>query len=184
MTVPGLILDGVKFVLGAFVGAVITKRVEGKAQLVSFWGHASACTVSNPGQPPYVIHTHDVVIRNAGKKPANNVRISHAVPLPHFNINPSVPYTVETLPGGHQDIVIPKLIPGQQIVISYLYSPPLLYTQIHAGIRSDEGFATPVEMELRQKTSTWAIALAVVGFVIGCLTVLYLIWRGLRYLGV
>jgi hypothetical protein len=27
------------------------------------------------------------------------------------------------------------------------------------------------------------MALGVAGFLIGCLTVLYLIWRGLRYLG-
>jgi len=31
MTVPNLVLDAVKFVLGAFAGAAITKRVEGKA---------------------------------------------------------------------------------------------------------------------------------------------------------
>src|SRR5712692_2057697 len=181
MTVSGLVLDAVKVVFGAFAGAVIVKRVQGKARLVSFWGHASEFTVSNPGQPPFVIRTHDVVIRNAGAKAANNVRVSHAVPLPQFNVSPSIPYTVQTLPSGHQDIVIPTLVPKQQIVISYLYNPPLTFNQINAGIRSDEGFATPVEMELQQKPAAWLMALGIAGFLIGCLTVLYLLWRGLQH---
>ena len=183
MTVPALVLDAVKFVLGAFVGAAITKRVEGKADVVSFWGHASAFTISNLGQPPFVIHTHDVVIQNVGKKPANNVRVSHAVLPDQFNINPSVPYAVEQLPDGKKDIVIPRLVPQQQIVISYLYYPPLTWAEVNAGIRSDEGFAKPVEMELSRKTPAWATTLGGAGFLIGCLTVLYLIWRGLKYLG-
>jgi len=183
VTVPGFVLDAVKFVLGAFVGAVIVKRVEGKAELVSFWGHVSAFPMANPGQARFVIHTHDVVIRNVGKKAANNVRVSHQVLPEQFNINPSVPYTVEQLPGGQKDIVIPKLVPKQQIVISYLYYPPLTFDQINSGVRSDEGFAKPVEMELSEKPAAWVTALGGAGFLIGCLTVLYLVWRGLKYLG-
>jgi len=183
VTVPSLVLDAVKFVLGAFVGAAITKRVEGKAQLVSFWGHVSAFSMTNPGQQRFMLHTHDVVIRNVGKKAANNVRISHQVLPDQFNVSPSVPYTVEALPSGYKDIVIPKLVPKQQIVISYLYYAPLTFAEINAGIRSDEGFATPVEMELSRKTPAWATALGVAAFLIGCLTVLYFLWRGLKYLG-
>lgn len=183
LSASSVIFDAVKFLLGAFVGAVIVKRVEGKAELISHWGHVSAFTLRNPGQPPVVIHTHDVVIRNAGRKPANNVRVSHSLLPDQFNINPSVPYTVEQLPAGTKDIVIPKLVPGQQIIISYLYYPPITFDQVNAGIRSDEGFATPVEMELSEKVSAWATAVGVIGFTVGCLTALYLIWRGLKYFG-
>jgi len=183
VSASSLIFDAVKFVLGALVGAVIVKRVEGKAELITHLGHVSAFTLRNPGQPPVVIHTHDVVIRNAGRKPANNVRVSHNVLPDQFNVNPSVPYTVEQLPAGNKDIVIPKLVPRQQIVISYLYYPPTTFNEINSGIRSDEGFATPVEIELSEKTSAWATAIGAIGFIIGCLTVLYLIWRGLKYIG-
>jgi hypothetical protein len=182
MTVPGLVLDAVKFVLGAFVGAAITKRVEGKVDLVSYFGHSSAFTTRPPGQPPFIIHTHDVVIQNVGKKAASNVRVSHAVLPDQFNVFPSVPYTVEQLPDGKKDIVIPKVVPGQLIVISYLYYPPLLWSQVHAGIRSDEGFARQVEMQLQRKVPKWLAVVSVVGFLIGCLAVLYLAWRGLKYL--
>jgi len=86
MTVPGLVLDAVKFVLGAFVGAAITKRVEGKADLVSYFGHSSAFTTRPPGQPPFIIHTHDVVIQNVGKKAASNVRVSSRVVRPRVTV--------------------------------------------------------------------------------------------------
>jgi hypothetical protein len=183
MTVPGIVLDGVKFVLGAFVGAVIVKRVDGKADLVSYFGHSSAFTTRPQGQPPFVIHTHDVVIQNVGRKAANNVRVSHNVLPDQFNLFPSVPYAIEQLPDGKKDIVIPKIVPGQLIVISYLYYPPLLWNQVHAGIRSDEGFARQQEMLLQRKMPTWLNVIAVVGFLIGCLTILYLAWRGLQYIG-
>ena len=182
VTAQDLVLDAAKVVFGAVVGAVIAKRVEGKADLVSYFGHASAFTARPVGQPAFVIHTHDVVIQNAGKKAANNVRVSHAA-LPEFNVFPSLPYTVEQLPDGKKDIVIPKLVPRQLVVISYLYYPPLLWSQVHAGIRSDEGFARQVEMQFQRKVPNWLTVVGVVGFLIGCLTVLYLAWRGLKYLG-
>lgn len=183
MPLPTIVLDGAKFVIGAFVGAVIAKRVEGRADLVSYFGHASAFTINNPGQPPFVIHTHDVVIQNVGKKPANNIRVSHLVLPPQYNVYPSMPYTVQTLPDGKQDIVVPLLVPGQMMVISYLYYPPLLWNQVHASIRSDEGFARQQEMLLQRKQPKWLINLALAGLGIGCLTVLYLIWRGPSVLG-
>ena len=46
-----------------------------------------------------------MVIQNVGKKPANNVRVSHAILPDQFNVFPSVPYTVEQLPDGKKDIV-------------------------------------------------------------------------------
>jgi hypothetical protein len=155
LAVPDLVFDAVKFVLGAFVGAAVAKRVEGKADLVSFWGHSSAFTVSEPGHPPFVIHTHDVVIRSAGKKAANNVRVSHAVLPDQVNISPSQPYSVEELPDGRKDILIPTVVPRQQVVISYLYYPPLTWAQVNAGIRSDEGFARPSPTSTSRVMGSW-----------------------------
>src|SRR5256885_924522 len=134
MTVPGFVLDAVKFVLGAFVGSAITKRVEGKADLVSYFGHSSAFTARPLGQPPFVIHTHDVVIQNAEKNPAKNRGVSRAVLPEHSNVSPSVPSAVEKPPAGKRNIVTPKVVPAQLIVFSSLSYPPLLWSQVHAGI--------------------------------------------------
>jgi hypothetical protein len=69
------------------------------------------------------------------------------------------------------------------LIGSYPSVGTVRFATSHAGIRSDEVFATAVEMEIQQKPAAWLMALGVAGFLIGRLTVLYLIWRGLRYLG-
>jgi hypothetical protein len=45
------------------------------------------------------------------------------------------------MPRGRQDIVIPKLISGEQVTISYLYFPPMTFDQVNDGIKCDQGFA-------------------------------------------
>ena len=63
--------------LSLIVGAQIKHYVEARSKVVSFTGHASAFTIQ--GENPAVIHTHSVVVRNAGRKAATNVRLVHAV---------------------------------------------------------------------------------------------------------
>ena len=89
-----LIGDGGKFLLGSVVGALITQRVKGKAKLISHWGNTSAFVVRPADGEPFVIHTHDVVIRNAGRKAATKVRVSHRVLPEQFNVFPSIPYEI------------------------------------------------------------------------------------------
>lgn len=179
---PGeLFFSAAKYVLAALVGALIAKRVEGKAELVTNWGHMSSFTTR--GDKPVVLNTHEIVVRNTGKKAANNVRITHRVLPADFNLFPSVPYAVEELPDRSKDIVIRTMSPGEQLTISYLYQPPLTAAQINSAIRSDEGFAKAIEMELSEKTSRSAIAVAVILMLIGSATVLYWVWRGLSRFG-
>ncbi len=178
---PGseLLLDGLKILFGAAAGALITKRVKGTVKLITHWGHVSSFTVRAQNQPPFIINTHDIVIRNAGNKAARNVRVTHSTLPEQFNVFPAVPYSVEDLPGGSKDIVFPTLVPKQQIVIAYMYNSPLTAVQIHVGIRSDDGFATPVAMELSEKTSRWEWA---VGYLLGFLGLAALIYLGWRFI--
>jgi hypothetical protein len=179
----GLLADSGKFLLGTVVGALVKEKFERKASLVSHWGHTSAFQARGGEGESFTIHTHDVVVRNAGRKVATNVRLSHKVLPEQFNLYPSIPHSVEELPDGTRDIAIPLLVPRQQIIVAYLYYPPLTFADVNAGIRCDEGFARSIEMELAKKTSmafNWAIA----GFfLVGCGTVLYWIWLGASRLG-
>lgn len=176
-----LLADAGKFLAGSVFGALVKQRVEGSPKLVSSYQHSSAFQAKTPEGQSFTIHTHEVVVRNAGRKPATNVRLSHLV-LPQFNIFPSVPYTVEQLPDGSSDIVIPTLVPKQQVTVSYLYYPPLLFTGVNSGIRSDQGFAKPVELEISAKNSTTFNIFAASLFLLGCGTVFYWIWLGARRL--
>ena len=104
--------------LGKYLDRWITKR----PKLISYLGHASAFTLR--GDKPGTFHTHSIVVRNAGRLAANNVRIGHNILPEHFQLYPAIAHTVERNPGNIAEIIIPKLVPDEQITISYLYFPP------------------------------------------------------------
>lgn len=125
--------------LSLLVGGLIKRYTEARSRVVSFIGHASAFTLQ--GENPAVIYTHSVVVRNTGRKSATNVRLTHAVLPINITVYPPVQYSIERNPEGAGEIVIPVLVPKEQVTISYLYFPPLLWSQINVNTKSDEGFA-------------------------------------------
>jgi hypothetical protein len=103
-------------VLGKYLDQWFAKR----PKLISYLGHASAFTLR--GDNPSTVHAHAIVVRNAGRVAANNVRIGHYVLPDHFQLSPSISHNVERNDGGIAGIIIPKLVPGEQVTISYLYN--------------------------------------------------------------
>jgi hypothetical protein len=61
------------------------------------------------------------------------------------------------MPRGRQDIVIPKLIPGEQVTISYLYFPPMTFDQVNDGIKCDQGFAQAIPVLPRRYFGIMAV---------------------------
>jgi hypothetical protein len=179
---PGNIDWNVVATIGApiitlFVGAWVNRCYENRPVLISYFGHVAAFT-HHPGggQGAIQIHTHSVVLRNTGRLRATNVRIHHTV-LPDFNIWPGVAHTVETLPDGTKDIVIPTLVPGEQVTISYLYFAPVTYAQVNAGIKSDHGFAKQIPVLLQRQYPTWSNATVAVLMLVGLISLVYLLYR-------
>lgn len=125
--------------LSLVVGAIIKHYTEARAKVVSFFGHVSSFTLQD--EEHTVVHTHSVVVRNTGRKAAHNVRLSHTVLPPNITVFPPVQYVIERNPEGASEIVIPVLVPREQVTISYLYSPPLTWSQVNASTKSDDGFA-------------------------------------------
>ena len=156
-------------VLGKYLDRWLTKR----PKLISYLVHASAFTVR--GDTPGTFHTHAIVVRNAGRVAANNVRIGHNVLPEHFQLFPAVPHTVAREPGNVAEIIIPKLVPDEQITISYLYSPPVLWSQINAYTKSDEGFAKVLNVLPTPQLPRWVYRALWVLIFIGAATVLYFI---------
>jgi hypothetical protein len=64
------------------------------------------------------------------------------------SIFPDTDFKIIRNPGGTSEILIPSLIPKEQLYISYLYFPPVTYDQINTYVKSDEGFAKVVNVEL------------------------------------
>src|SRR5438309_1613895 len=121
--------------LSAAAGAGAKEWFESKPKLISYFWHASAFQIPT-NEKPLGVHTHGIVIRNAGRKGASNVRVSHHT-LPNYQVFPNVQCHIEDLANGGKELVFPLLRPSETVTINYLYYPPLLWNQIHAGIRSD-----------------------------------------------
>ena len=155
-----------------FIGAAIDRLIERKARLIAYFTHASLFNVQ--GTNPVRIHTHGIVIRNVGKKTATDIRVRHTILPQNFNVFPDIERRIENLPGGGVEIVFPALVPNEQVSISYLYFPPLLFNQIHAGIRHSEGFATEVTALPTPRYPTWMLRIIWVLLILGIIMITYL----------
>lgn len=168
-------------IIALFVGGWVNRRFENRPHLTSYYGHVAAF-VHTPAQgQPVDVHTHSIVLRNAGRRSATNVRVRHSV-LPDFNVWPQVAYTVEELPGGGAEIVIPTLVPGEEVTISYLYFPPVRVDQINAAITSDAGFAQAIPVLLQRQYPTWFNVTVGILILVGIIAVLYLAYLGVAAL--
>ncbi len=147
--------------------------VSSEIKLISYLGHVSAFILRDEKRTQ--VYTHAIVVRNAGKKTANNVRIGHNQLPPDFQIYPSVPHKVESIATGGSEILIEKLVPGEQITVSYLYSPPLTWGQINSYTKSDEGFAEILNVVPTPQASKWVINLLWVLIGIGVIAIIYVI---------
>jgi len=164
-------------VIALFVGVWVNRRFESRPVLISYFSHVSAFRHTPSGGVPLQVNTHSVVLRNTGHQRATNIRLHHAT-LPDFNIWPIVVHSVETLSDGSQDIVIPNLVPGEEITVSYLYFPPLVAGQINAGIKCDQGFANEITVLLQRQHPHWFNRIVVMLLLVGVVTVCYLMYVG------
>jgi hypothetical protein len=168
--------------LALFVGAWLDRWLETRPILISYFGHVSSFRYTADDGQEIIIHTHAVVLRNTGRRPATGVRIHHQT-LPSFSIWPSVVYTTEELPDKTRDILIPTLVPGEEVTISYLYFPPLTVDRVNAGIKYDQGFATAVPVLLQRQYGNWANRIVGTLMLAGLVAIIYvLIWAIRRYL--
>ncbi len=165
-------------VITLFLGVWVNRRFESRPVLISYFSHVSAFRYSPPGGQSVGINTHSVVLQNTGRESATGIRIHHNT-LPDFNIWPTVVHTVETLPDGSKDIVIPALVPGEQITISYLYFHPVTVDQINAGLKSDQGFSQQIAVLLQRQFPRWVRVVVGTLMVTGLVAILYALYTGI-----
>ena len=176
----GIASDIAAPIIALFVGVWLNRAFESRPVLISYYGHISSHRIHPPNQNVTVVHSHAVVLRTAGRRSATNVRLHHHT-LPDFDIYPSIDYSTSTLNDGSIDIVIPTMPPGREITISYLYFPPLVATNINAGIDSNEGVAKQIPVLLQRMMPSWFNRLALLMMIVGLVTVGYLIFHGVKY---
>lgn len=161
-------------IIALFVGAWVTRLFEYRPILLTHWGHVSSFDLSQENGT--IVNTHSVVIRNVGRRAATNVRLSHSN-LPSFSIFPPVRYKLEDVPNSGRDIVIPTIVPKQELIISYLYFPPITYTHVNAGVLCDEGFATHIPVLLQRQFPNWFNYTVLILFFVGISTLGYALFE-------
>jgi len=147
---------------------------EKKAKLTAYYGHVSSFKTQSPNEGHDIqVHTHSIVIFNPGKLSANNIKIKHRI-LPGYEIYPPIQHCVIDIEGStEKEICIAKLVPAQQITISYLYFPPLTYQNVTTQIISDEGFAKILDVFPTPQVQKWK-TYTLLGFaLLGLISVVY-----------
>jgi hypothetical protein len=166
-------------IIALFIGAFLNHLVENRPKLISYLGHVSGIRITR--EPLIHVNTHSLVLRNAGRKTANNVRLGHAT-LPDFQIFPDIEYEVKELPGGQKEIVIPKLVPKKQVTITYLYFPPLTWNQINSHLESDEGPVKVLNVLPTVQLPKWLITILWILIGYGVIGVAYTGYELLKWL--
>ena len=167
--------------IALFLGAALNRKLERRARLITYLGHVSAHRVEPEMGNSFNVFTHSIVLRNAGRSAARNVRVTHST-LPNYSVFPGITYGVEHLPDGETDIVIPILVPEQEITISYLYYPPTTWDKINSTVRSDDGFAKVMNVLPTIQYPKWINATAGSLMLIGIVALLYVFFEFCRSL--
>lgn len=160
-------------VLGAVAGAAAMRAVEARPKLVTFLGHVSEFHLPATANSPAIdVFTHSVILRNAGKRTATGVRLGHNV-LPHFTMRPLVKHEIVDLGGAAREILIPSLVAGEQVEISYLYYPPTTWSQINTHLKCDQGPARVLNVLPTPQLPRWALRVLWILICLGAATALY-----------
>ena len=174
-------------VAAVVISAIVINLLQLRPRLFTWYHYTTTVTLPpvapapEGAQPasaakPIVVNTHAFVVRNEGKLPAHNVSVSHYV-LPAYSVAPPVPHRRDDLPAGGVALIFPTLAPKEQVTITYLYFPPLIWSQINAGVRSDEVVAQPILVAPARQFSPWALRAVAVLFYMGVALATYLLVR-------
>jgi hypothetical protein len=167
-------------VAALFMGAALDRLLERRPKLITYYGHVSSHTLRGPAGET-VLHAHSVVVSNAGRKAATNVRIGHSF-LPDFTLYPSVQCTVQPMVSGGHEIVLPVMVPGEQITISYLYFPPVFWNQVNTYVKSDEGMATVITVLPARQPPAWLLRVLRFLVLAGIIATVYVVFVVIRAL--
>jgi len=167
-------------ILTIIVGGIIKLYRERRAKVISYIGHVSAFTLRC--EEPSSVYTHSVIVRNTGRKAAKNIRLGHNFLPDNLNVFPSIKYTVEKNPAGASEILIPILVPKEQVTVSYLYFPPITWDKINTYIKYDDGLVKSINVIPIAQPSKRVIFLVWFLMLIGASYLVYWLIRLLHYL--
>lgn len=162
-----------------FIGVAINRFLEDRPRVITYISNTFGISITPPdsGGKTFHVNSHSITIRNTGRKVAKNVRIAHNV-LPDFQVlPPGTHYEVLTSPDGKKEIRFDSLVPKEQVIINYLYYPPLTVVNVNTTEKFDDGFAKRLPVLLTRQYSKRFNFFAATMFLIGIATTIYWIIR-------
>jgi len=168
-------------VITLIIGALIKYYTEEKSKLVTYISHVSSFTLNDEQKSK--VYAHSIIVRNNGSKSAKNIRICHNKFPEHVQVFPPVQYTIEKAnTEGAYEIVMPTLVPKEQVTISYLYFPPTTWDEINSYTKSDEGLAKVLNITPIEKPSKLIIYTSLLLMFIGATYLTYWIFKLIEHL--
>ncbi len=145
------------------VAAVIVNQIiERRPRVVSYVGHMAFFPLRDHEKNlDMIVTTHSIILKNIGRKSANNVRVGHLILPDTFLVVPNTKYKLEPLANNGTEIVFPTLVPKEEVTISYLYSNPLTFDDVKPNyVKSDEGYARSLHAIPTPQPPKWVTRLA------------------------
>ena len=183
MTIDWNVLATIASPIAALIiGVILDRLFENRPRLISYLGHVSGIRLhrTKEEKEDTTVNTHSVVLRNAGRKTAKNVRLGHNI-LPDYQVMPDIQHEVIDLPNGGKEILFPTLVPKKQITITYLYFPPTYWSQINTHIESDEGPGKFVSVLPTPQLPRWLTTIIWILIGYGVIGVIYTAYNLIRY---
>ncbi|MBB1519901.1 hypothetical protein [Aquipseudomonas guryensis] len=157
--------------LTAILVFFIKKYFESRPKLITYMVHASAIPLHNEENGS--VNTHSIVVRNSGKKTAKNVRIGHNYLPQSFQLHPQLTHEIIRGDNGAAEILIPTLVPDEQLNISYLYFPPNTWHNVHSYCKSDEMNAKYVNVVPSAQLNKIQLSLLYIVLFVGASSIVY-----------
>jgi hypothetical protein len=146
----------VKVFGSAAAGIAVKSFLERRPRVLVFYGSRGTHELSPPGQPSIKLNAHNVIVRNSGTKTAENVRVPHISVATHHVHPPSANYSISTNSSGVTELLFPKLVPGEEVVVSYLYPTSSFAGQISSlPVRHDEALAEALDSIVQPVLKPW-----------------------------
>ncbi len=160
-------------IIASVIAGYVLRELAPRSRVVYWSPHQFMFTV--PTNPPQQLITHTITIQNTGKRRAENIEIVHERAPNLFSVWPALVYNARVESGVHV-ISISGLAPGEWMTLEMLDTatqlPRLLY------IRSKDGHAQGVSVQLRWFTPKWLQNLYYLIYLTGLGVLLYWLLRG------
>ncbi len=174
-------------IMALFAGAALDRWYQRRQRLVVYLTNMADFVIRLTGPPAKDWHcsTFSLVLRNAGTRATENVRIGHHWLPPNVNINPSIPHKIDNSPPGTAaEVQIDRLVPAQQVTISYLVWGAVQVTNVISYVNSDDGEARVLNVLPTPQLPRWLLRMLWFLIVVGVVTVLYLAYLAVNYLNI